>query len=130
MKISTKNFYMCAPVLLMIGCAYVFSMPKVSISPSKVDMGTLHRGETRIVSVHLRNTGHKTLRILSVDTMCECTTADIGKRSLRTGESTEIRVRLDSSTLSGKVDRLVCVKTNALVNGTVFISVSCEVVGK
>jgi hypothetical protein len=130
MNIGTKGFYACILVLLGFGCVYAFSMPRVAVSPNKADMGMLHRGEKRAVSVSLRNSGHRTLRILKVDTMCECTTAEIGKRSLRPGESARIRICLDSSALSGKVDRLVCVKTNVLANGTIFIPVSCEVMGK
>lgn len=103
-------------VVVAAGCA---ALPQdsgqIELSATEFDFGTI--ANTRPVShiFHVRNTGNGPLEISGVATSCGCTTAEIGSRSLASGESSDLTVTYDPLAhdgATGEFMRIVYVRSS------------------
>lgn len=129
MKSFQRRLAGCTAIALVmvVVSVYFYSAPKIALSQTELDLGTVPKGQKTYAALSLRNVGCRTLHILQVEALCECTIARIDKHELRPGEVANVQVQLDSTTLSGNVYRLISIQTDAPINSTVFIPMSCTV---
>jgi hypothetical protein len=86
--------------------------PRISIEPASFDFGKALPNRTLTKEFVVKNFGAEDLVIERVSTTCGCTVADGYSRVVKPGETTTLRVRLETRNYSGRVERVVAVKTN------------------
>lgn len=86
--------------------------PKLELIEPTYDFGTVLNGSPVSHVFKLRNAGQGKLIIGQVMPSCGCTAAKPTKTELAPGESSEIRVTLSTSALSGHSDHTVMIATN------------------
>lgn len=73
------------------------SAPRLSISTGRVDFGNLISGAKPSQVVRLTNDGDSMLQIFGIETSCGCTVAKLDAEVVRPGESSELRITLDTA---------------------------------
>jgi hypothetical protein len=86
--------------------------PKIEFDKIIHDFGIVEEAKIYETVFKFTNVGKGTLEIKDIQTSCGCTAAFPKKRKLESGESSEIRVELDTVNRFGSVSRLVTVKSN------------------
>lgn len=77
------------------------------------DFGIANKGTKLNHSFNLTNTGNDTLIIRDIETECGCTEVILTKRVLLPGETTTLKVTLDTATLNGLSVRKIIIYSNA-----------------
>lgn len=90
------------------------------------DFGASQKGQVLTYEFAFTNAGEDVLIIDRIDSDCACFTYTIGKMTLQPGESTTIRVTLDTTTQSGLTVRRLTLYSN-IKSKTKVISVTTEV---
>jgi hypothetical protein len=90
------------------------------------DFGKSKKGEVLERTFKFTNTGNDTLLISEVEVQCGCTEAEVSKKVLLPGESSTIKISLDTETLSGLSVRKIIVHSNTK-EGIKEISLTTEV---
>lgn len=94
------------------------NLPKIEITPSSFDFGTVEFGQVLNYSFLVKNRGKEILEIKRVATSCGCTTAKIAKEKISPGEEVELEVSYDTKAMGesshgrGKQERIIYVKSN------------------
>jgi len=86
--------------------------PKIEFDRIIHDFGIIEEGKIFDTVFKFKNIGTDTLAINDIQTSCGCTAAIPKKRKLPPGESSEIRVEMDTANRFGSISRMVTVKTN------------------
>ncbi|MBI3134068.1 MAG: DUF1573 domain-containing protein [Bacteroidetes bacterium] len=90
------------------------------------DFGASQKGQVLTYEFVFTNTGDDVLTIDKIESDCACFTYTIGQMILKPGESTTIKVTLDTATQSGLTVRRLTLYSN-IKNKTKVISVTTEV---
>ena len=90
--------------------------PVLWISATQHDFGNIPDTEPVTYSLTIQNRGGRTLVISRVATTCGCATGVPGKKSLKSGESTELKLTLDPRDKNGPVARTLSIFSNAPAN--------------
>ena len=87
----------------------------LSIRPPVYDWGRVYRGEQLAHVFVLENTGGSRLDLLEIKPACGCTLIDEAtvKKSLAPGESTQLTVKIDTSTFRGDVKKYTEILSNS-----------------
>jgi len=101
--------------------------PKLKISTTEFDFGTMQEGATATRQVNISNTGKSVLKILKVETHCGCTTIDLTESELQPNASKTILLKFDSMFVSGQAQKEVTLYTNDPDNHIVKLYVSAKV---
>jgi hypothetical protein len=86
--------------------------PRIRVEPESFDFGKALPGKTLRKEFTLRNFGDAALLIEGVSTTCGCTAALPAERRVEPGGATPLRVTFETRSYSGKVERLVLVRSN------------------
>jgi len=86
--------------------------PRIQVEPESFDFGKAQPGKTLRKEFTIRNFGDAVLIIEGVSTTCGCTAAISAQSRVEPGGRTALRVTFDTRTFSGKVERLVLVRSN------------------
>ncbi len=86
---------------------------RVSFSPELLDIGRVGQHASFERTVQVTNTGAAPLEILSVEPDCSCTLVIPEKRVLAAGESTPMKVVVESRSYQGEVIRRIKLSTSA-----------------
>lgn len=100
------------------------------VSPEKWDFGQVDVTDVVTHSFQLKNAGNADLIITKVTTSCGCTSATVGSKLLKPGESTILAVTYEPAHhgTTGPVLRLVYVDSNDPVTPELKIPVTADVV--
>ena len=101
--------------------------PKLVVSQTEFDFGTMQEGATGTRMVTLKNAGKSSLKILKVETHCGCTTIDLVESELLPNESKTIQLNFDSMFVSGQAQKEVTLYTNDPNNHIVKLYVTATV---
>jgi hypothetical protein len=111
--------------------------PRASRTPARlvldrerVDLGVMHAGDIKKVSIRLRNGGEDTLHIMDVSTSCGCTAVKKLKPFLLKGESDVLEVEFNSSNFKGTVTKRVFIKTNDSKQGTATLTLTGKILNE
>ena len=85
---------------------------QVSSPENRFDFGDIQEGQVVSHSFEIFNSGDEDLIINKVKASCGCTAAQPEKDILKSGESTKIKVKFNSSRRSGKQKKYVYVFSN------------------
>jgi hypothetical protein len=88
--------------------------PKISVEPASFDFGKALPGKTLEKQFSIRNFGDADLVIEQITTTCGCTAGlmEDQHKTLKPGQSGQLRVRLETRDYSGRVVRSVMVRSN------------------
>jgi len=75
--------------------------PRLTPSVTEVDLGEIDDSGVVSTKVTLTNTGDDVLEIGDISVTCGCTAGEIGTKSLKPGESTELTINFDPRNRSG-----------------------------
>ena len=115
-----KNTFTLTVLLILIlvvavGCTTAKSPGEIELSMTEFDFGTIPNTGPVSQIFQVRNAGGGKLEITGVSTSCGCTTADINKHSLSSGETADLHVTYDPLAhdgATGEFMRLVYVQSN------------------
>lgn len=93
-------------------CSALAAQPKISLSPSRSELGTIYEGEIKTIRLVVANTGNEPLTIKTVETSCGCTSAKKPKPVLQPNESDTILVTFNSARFNGPITKHVTVQSN------------------
>ena len=128
-----------APVALMLAVALLAPLswtasadvakgPRIAAEPMVFDFGKSLQNKTREKEFVIKNFGTEDLEIEKVSTTCGCTVADGFSKVVKPGQSTVMRVKLQTRTYTGRVERKVLVQTNDPVKNPLELKVQATVV--
>jgi hypothetical protein len=102
----------------IFGIAFIASsslqaQPKLSVDKLDIDFGSVYAGAKKQGHVQLQNIGNDTLRIISIEPSCGCTTIKQPKEFLLPGKSDVVEIEFNSSGYhAGKTEKYVRITTN------------------
>lgn len=91
------------------------------------DFGKLEKNTVLTHEFVLKNEAETVLNIESVTVSCGCTVAEVKQKNLKAGESTMIKVKLDTKGYSGIINQFVYVNTDNPENAVVKFTVKAEI---
>lgn len=86
--------------------------PVLWLAENQFDFGYVKEGEKLTHTFKYKNTGTKVLEIENVTTSCGCTAAIVEGKSLKPGESGNLKVEFDTSNRFGRVSRNITIISN------------------
>jgi hypothetical protein len=93
----------------------------------KHDFGDVVEGKKVDLNVQLKNSGSKLLNIENVKSSCGCTATLLSKNELKPGESTNLKIELDTSGRKGKLSRTVTIHSNDPIEPQQIITLSVNI---
>jgi hypothetical protein len=84
-------------------------LPKIEFEKDKFDFGSVQEGTKLEYTFNFKNTGGSDLEIGEIQTSCGCTVASISSKTIKPGESGNIKVVFDTTNKSGKTTRTISV---------------------
>lgn len=117
-------------LLLLIVALSSFTLiaqPKLSVSNDKIDLGVIYNGAIKTAEIKLTNTGKDTLKIVSVQPSCGCTTVKQPKSALAPGESDFLKVEFNSTGFRGPSTKYVNITTNDPAKPNVTVTLTADV---
>lgn len=123
---SLVKKYWVFVLLLFFSITIVYSEPQIVLSALDQVMGTYERGTEISGTFHVANDGDGPLELNIIST-CDCLTVAPASRSLNTGEEFDIHFTIDTSELSGEVERDIVIETNITDNPVIYLTVSAVV---
>jgi hypothetical protein len=104
--------------------------PRIRVEPESFDFGKVLPDRTLRKEFRLRNLGDEALVIERISKSCGCTAAATEVSTLAPGESTPLRVTVETRTASGTVEHEVLVQSNDSKTPTLKIRLRATVVTK
>jgi hypothetical protein len=101
-----------ALVGLTIAAAVAGQKPKIEAAEKTFDFGTIIVGQKATHVYTLKNTGDADLAISSVTTTCGCTVAALAKKSLKPGETTDLKVTFNAGLTPSRIAKYIMIKSN------------------
>ncbi len=101
--------------------------PVASYNESSHDFGSVKEGNTVSHNFMLKNDGKRDLKIRKINAPCGCTASTPGKKTLKPGEETQIKVSFNTRGRSGRQHQTVTVITNDPANPSHTLRVMANV---
>ncbi len=102
--------------VLVALCSFIdllaFSQPKIALNAERIDLGVMYNGASKASEIRITNAGTDTLRILSIQTSCGCTTVKQPKSTLLPREFDILKVEFNSTGFRGPSTKYVNITTN------------------
>jgi hypothetical protein len=99
-------------LMALIVSAEEARQPRIRVEPGSFDFGRVLPEKIVRKEFRLRNLGGATLVIDRISRSCGCTDADADALSLAPGESTSLRVAVETRATPGRVEYQVMVRSN------------------
>lgn len=120
-----KRFFVVSTIIVLLGISALLgrrflhagissqthSITSVRVDSDSISLGSIPRGTTKSASFFLTNTGKEDLVLYDVATSCECTQPTWSRKPIPAGETSEISIRYDPSSL-GYFSKTINVKAN------------------
>ncbi len=113
-------------IVLLCSCPLV-AQPKLVLGTEKIDLGVLYNGTIKTAEIKLTNAGKDTLKIVSIQPSCGCTTVRQPKSALAPGESDVVKVEFNSAGFRGPSTKYVNITTNDPAKPYVTVTLTAEV---
>ena len=98
------------------------------IGGTKLDFGTIYRGDVVERNVDLKNTGTDTLVLGNVEVSCGCTGTVVAKDHIPPGDSGTLLIKFNSRNFTGPIHKTVVVNSNAKAEARTIIEFSGTVI--
>jgi len=104
------------------------SAPRITVEPESFDFGKALQQKTLTKEFSIRNFGNAELVIDNISTTCGCTAAVPAEKNIKPGGSTPLHVELQTRSNTGKIERIVMIRTNDPVKPVYEVKVAADVV--
>lgn len=99
-----------APIPILLNFVLYLSSPLTY--PAIVDMGQIYENEVPFQwEIKLGNKGEETIKILSVETTCGCTVAEMDKKEIAPGDEIVLNLTIDTLGKRGEMEKKITLKT-------------------
>ncbi len=99
-----------APITVLFN--FVLSLSSSLTYPAIVDVGEIYENERPFQhEIKISNNGRDIIEILSVETTCGCTIAEMEKKELAPGEEVMLKVTIDTVGKRGEMEKKITLKT-------------------
>jgi hypothetical protein len=118
------------PVLLIWLLAACTAAPAIVVEPAAYDFGGIRPTEPASATLAVRNAGDSDLEITGVSTSCGCTTANLSRTALASGETADLKITFDPQAhpgLYGPLLRIVYLESNDPTQPELEIPVTVDV---
>ncbi len=105
-------FKSLAVICLLISCFTLHAQPRIQVTESKKNFGSVKRGEVIKNEFEITNIGNQPLIITDVEISCSCTSVDFPKEPILPNEKKKVLVNFNTATVYGRQDRVVLLNTN------------------
>lgn len=102
--------------------------PRIAVEPPEFDFGKALPNKSLHKDFTIRNFGSENLEIERVSTTCGCTAALADDKVVKPGESTILRVTLQTRDYKGRVEREILVQSNDPAQNPLKLKVQATVV--
>lgn len=102
--------------------------PKLILLKEEINLGKIKKGDTKTVSVALKNAGKKPLKILHIKPSCSCITAGIDKQILNPLETINLNIVLNTEGLDGIQNKSVTLYSNDPLNHVKKIVIKSDII--
>jgi hypothetical protein len=86
--------------------------PRIQVSSLAVDFGRIKQSETVSKELMITNNGKSALTLNSIQSNCTCINTATGKKSLKAGESTSIKISLNPEDRKGTQQKAITIYSN------------------
>ncbi len=100
--------------------------PVLTFETSNYYFGKIEKGEKVSYSFKFRNTGKMPLIITQAIATCGCTVPEVPKEPIKPGQAGELNVVFNSAGKTGRQDKIVSVRSNAL-NSAIELHLTGEI---
>ena len=100
---------------------------RLIIDQHRYDFGNVTEGKKVDLHVKLRNGGAKVLNIEDIKSSCGCTATMLSKKELNPGESTNLKIELDTTGRKGRLSRTVTIRSNDPIEPQQVITLSVNI---
>ncbi|NRF40280.1 DUF1573 domain-containing protein [Pedobacter foliorum] len=100
--------------------------PVLTFETTNYHFGTIEKGEKVSYSFKFRNTGRMPLIIKDAIATCGCTVPEVPKEPIKPGQAGELNVVFNSAGKTGRQDKVVSVRSNAL-NSAIELHLTGEI---
>lgn len=114
-----------AVYVLAIVVVAVMGRAQLAVEPESVDLGKRLQQQVVETEVKLVNKGKESLEILHIGADCSCTAAVAGKKHLEPGESTALKISVETRSYQGEIHRRLALQTS---QGEAIVPVKLKVV--
>jgi hypothetical protein len=104
-----------------------FTAARLVIDQRKYDLGNVTEGKKVDLHVRLKNSGAKVLNIEKIKSSCGCTATMLSKKELKPGESTNLKIELDTTGRKGRLSRTVTIHSNDPIEPQQVITLSVNI---
>jgi len=104
--------------------------PRIRVEPEGFDFGRVRPRRTLRKEFRLRNLGDRDLLIERISKTCGCTAAAADASTLAPGDSTPLRVTVETLSSAGEVEHRVLVRSNDPVTPSLEIRLRATVVAE
>lgn len=108
----SRRLAVLALACLLASAARAGSGPKLVIDPESWDFGRTLKNRSLEKRFTIRNVGDAPLVIDRITTTCGCAAALLDEKTLKPGQSAELRVTFQTEGLEGRVERKVLLRSN------------------
>jgi hypothetical protein len=102
--------------------------PAIEVTPESHDFGKVKQNLNLETEFEIRNIGTEEVAIGRISTSCGCTAALTSDRVIKPGESTTLKVTLETRRYKGQIQRSVSVASNAVNKKIATVKVKAFVV--
>ena len=88
--------------------------PAIEVTPEFHDFGKIEQNLTLDTEFEIRNIGTEEVNIGRISTSCGCTAALTADQMVKPGESTTLKVTLETRRYKGRITRSVSIASNAV----------------
>ena len=114
--------------LLTVGCDLKSKSPaRLQVKENHWNFGSVIVGDKLNHVFTLKNIGGKTLHIKGIEADCACTAAVPSKMTLRPGETTHLKVSLDTTDRGGKLIKQVVLFSDDPVSPTTSVTIEADI---
>ena len=112
------------------GAATPASGPQIAVEPASFDFGKALANRTLRKEFVIRNVGSQDLLIDRVSTSCGCTAALLDGKLVKPGQSSSLRIELQTLATPGRLERKVVLRSNDEAHDPLEIKLQVNVVAQ
>ncbi len=121
--VAVSGLILAGLALCASAAAQEGGVPRIVLSQTDWDFGTIWHGEKPSMKLQIRNEGSGVLKLVRVHPSCGCTTAEPSKSEIPPGDFSEVTVSYDSNGKFGAQTSSVAIFSTDPVNGQLTFNI-------